>query len=49
MLACVDPALVPDPDNASAEQINMERISVAKAYVDCKKRQADLAAWVRGL
>lgn len=49
LLPCLDPALVPDPDNATAEQINVERVKVAQAYVDCKRRHEDLAAWVRGL
>ena len=48
LLPCKDPELVPDPDSATAEQINIERINVARAYVDCKQRQADLAKWVRG-
>jgi hypothetical protein len=38
---------VPDPDNATAEQINVERVHVAQAYVDCRQRHADLAKWVR--
>lgn len=39
---------MPDPDSATAEQINVERINVAKAYVDCKQRHADLTTFVRG-
>lgn len=39
---------MPDPDNATAEQINVERIAVARAYVDCKQRHGDLVTFVRG-
>lgn len=31
-----------DPDNATAEEINVERIAVARAYVDCKRKYDDL-------
>ena len=46
LLPCQDPELVRDPDNASAEEINVERIEVAKAYANCKRRHADLATFV---
>jgi hypothetical protein len=46
---CVDPELVPDPETATVEQVNVERINVARAYVDCKRRHADLAKWVKGV
>jgi hypothetical protein len=39
---------VPDPDSGSSEQINVERINVAKAYVDCKQRHGDLVTFVKG-
>lgn len=46
---CPEPNLVPDPDSATAEQINVERIEVAKAY-DCERqKRTDLASWIRGL
>ncbi len=45
---CVDPALVPDPDTATDNDVALERVKVAQAYVDCKRRHADLAKWVRG-
>jgi len=48
LIPCLDPVLVPDPDNATAEQINIERINVARAYVDCKQRHADLVTFVNG-
>jgi hypothetical protein len=37
-----------DPESASSEQINVERINVAKAYVDCKQRHGDLVTFVKG-
>lgn len=40
---------MPDPDSATAEQINIERVNVARAYVDCKQRHGDLVKFVRGL
>ena len=40
---------MPDPQNATNEQINVERIRVAQAYADCKQRQASSAAWIKGL
>lgn len=49
LLPCKDPELVPDPDSATAEQINIERVNVARAYVDCKQRHGDLVKFVRGL
>lgn len=49
MLPCADPELVPDPDNASAEEINVERVSVARAYVCEKTKRRSLIDYVRGL
>jgi hypothetical protein len=48
LLPCKDPELVRDPDNATAEEINVERVRVAQAYADCKLKHADLATWARG-
>lgn len=48
LLPCVDPALVADPDTASDNDIAIERVKVAEAYLACKQRQADLATFVRG-
>jgi hypothetical protein len=45
---CVDPALAEDPDVASDNEIAAERIRVAEAYLACKQKQADLAAFVKG-
>ena len=39
---------MPNPDSATAEQINIERINVSRAYVDCKQRHADLVTFVNG-
>lgn len=49
LVGCTDPDLVSDPQNATNEQINVERVTVAKAYADCKRRDADKAAWIKGL
>lgn len=49
LLPCKDPRLVPDPDAATSEEINVERIGVAKAYVDCRSHHKALADYVRGL
>jgi hypothetical protein len=48
LLPCQDPELVPDPETATAEQVNVERINVARAYVDCKRRHGDLVTFVTG-
>jgi hypothetical protein len=48
LLACQDPELVADPQNATVAQINVERIRVAQAYADCRQRHGDLAVWVKG-
>jgi hypothetical protein len=45
---CVDPELVGDPDTASDNDIAAERIRVAEAYIACKQKQADMAAFVKG-
>ena len=47
LLPCVDPVLVYDPDTASDNDVAAERIRVMEAYLACKQRQADLAAFVR--
>lgn len=39
---------MPDPENATAEQINVERVNVARAYADCKQKHGDLSKWVKG-
>jgi hypothetical protein len=46
LLPCVDPMLA--VDDASDNEIAAERIRVAQAYLACRQRQADLAAFVRG-
>lgn len=46
LLPCTDPELVPDPETATVEQVNVERVNVARAYVDCKRRHGDLVRWV---
>lgn len=48
LLPCQDPDLVPDPDTASDEQVEVERIAVAKAYKDCKQKHGDLVTFVKG-
>jgi hypothetical protein len=40
--------LADNPDAASDNDIAAERIRVAQAYLACKQRQGDLAAFVRG-
>ena len=45
LLPCVDPVLAPaDPTD---NDLAAERIRVARAYLDCKQRQGDLAKWVK--
>jgi hypothetical protein len=39
---------VPDPETASDEQVEIERVNVARAYVDCRQRHADLVTFVKG-
>src|SRR5688572_16972476 len=48
LLPCADPLLVPDPEAATSEEINVERLNVARAYADCKQRHADLVTFVKG-
>lgn len=45
---CVDPAVVADPDKATDNDFAMMMLNLGKAYEDCKRRQADLATFVRG-
>jgi hypothetical protein len=40
---------VPDPNNATNQQINVERVTVAKAFTDCRQRHGDLVTWVKGI
>ncbi len=49
MLPCQDPALVADPEAATVEDVNVERIAVAQAYKDCKRKHGDLVAFLRGM
>ena len=48
LLPCRDPALVPDPETASDNDIAAERIRVAEAYLACKRRHRDLVTFVTG-
>ena len=48
LLPCQDPELVPDPETASDEQVEVERVNVARAYVDCRQRHAELVTFVKG-
>jgi len=47
LLPCQDAELVPDPETASDEQVEVERVNVARAYVDCRQRHADLVTFVK--
>ncbi len=46
-LPCVDPVLISTPEQATDNDIALERVRVAEAYVNCRQRQADLARWVK--
>ena len=48
LLPCQDPELVADPETATVEEVNVERVNVARAYVDCRQRQGDLVTFVKG-
>ncbi len=48
LLPCTDPVLVANPETASDNDIAAERLRVAQAYLACKRRHADLSAFVRG-
>src|SRR5262245_25107328 len=45
---CIDPPLVSNPETATDNDIALERVKVAQAYLDCKQKHSDLAKWVRG-
>jgi hypothetical protein len=47
-LPCQDPALVDDPDTATANEVAAERFRVAQAYFACKRWHADLVTFVKG-
>ena len=49
MTPCQDPELIVDPRTATDEDVNAERLRVAKAYTDCKKKHGDLAGYYRRL
>lgn len=49
LLPCRDPALVPDPETATDNDVAAERIRVAEAYLACKQRHADLVIFVKGV
>lgn len=44
---CPNPVLVPDPDNASSEEINVERVRVAEWGACNKRKYDDLATWAK--
>jgi hypothetical protein len=44
---CVDPRLVPDPESASDGDLQLEKLELARAYVDCRSRLQKLVAGVR--
>lgn len=47
LLPCVDPILIASPETATDNDVALERVRVAEAYVNCRQRQAGLAKWVR--
>lgn len=49
MLPCQDPVLVPNPDTATDEELDVESINVARAYKDCKERHGNIVKFLRGL
>lgn len=49
MAPCTDPALADDPETATVEDVNVERINVAKAYIDCKQKQGALVKFLRSM
>ena len=48
LLPCQDPELVPDPETASDEQVEVARANVARAYIDCRQCHADLMTFMKG-
>jgi hypothetical protein len=49
MVDCPDPQLIPDINNQSIEQINIERIEVAKYAICNRDRFHGLRDFLRGL
>jgi hypothetical protein len=49
MVDCPDPQLIPDINNQSIEQINIERIEVAKYAICNRDRFYGLRDFLRGL
>ena len=47
LLPCQAPELVPDPETASDKQVEVERVNVARAYVDCRQRHPDMVTFVK--
>lgn len=45
---CTDPAVVQNPEAATDNDFALMLLNLAKAYVDCRQRHADLATFVRG-
>lgn len=46
LLPCVDPAVAAS-DTPTDNDYGLTMLNLARAYVDCRQRQADLARWVR--
>ena len=49
LLPCQDPDLQADPNNPVLEAYVIDGTTLSKAYADCKRRDADKAAWIKGL
>lgn len=46
LIECRDPLLIDPP--ASDNDVAIDMVRMAQAYVDCKQRQSDLSKWVKG-
>lgn len=46
---CQEPALVPDPDAATRQELQVEKVRLARAFADCRDQNHALIQWVVGM
>ena len=51
MVPCQDPELPPaaNPSSPTVQDVALDGIDLARAYVNCKRKHDDLIKWVQGI
>ena len=46
---CAEPVLVDDPDTATRQELQVEKLKLGRAFADCRAQNHALIQWVVGM